>query len=155
MTETGDLAAPDSDRIDELAEANERLTAAVIALDDSVQASERATQLKLEALRKADRRRAWLTGLTSVLVVLCMVGIVVGLVVLKTDYATRQDQQATRVRVLCPLYAFAVTQLDLVNQSALPADKQKVFAEELQVFRTGYANLGCTPSPTTSTAAPG
>lgn len=63
------------------------------------------------------------------------------------NYITQQEQQATRVRVLCPLYTVLLASATDPNRATAmtPAQHAQV-AAAIQVVRDGYAALGCLPA---------
>ncbi len=76
---------------------------------------------------------------------------------LHQNYATSQQQQETRTRVLCPLYTvlLAATLNPTPRVADTPAQRLQ-FEMAVGTIRAGYATLGCTPAlPPASPAAPG
>lgn len=67
---------------------------------------------------------------------------------LHQNYTTAQQQQVTRVRVLCPLYTLLLAAASNPNPevAALPAQQARL-AAALATIRDGYQTLGCPPLP--------
>lgn len=66
---------------------------------------------------------------------------------LHQNYLTAQQQQVTRVRVLCPLYEVLLTAASSPNPEATQTPQQKArLASALATIEDGYRTLGCKPT---------
>lgn len=66
---------------------------------------------------------------------------------LRQNYTTAQQQQVTRVRVLCPLYEVLLTAAANPNPQVATTVEQKArLAAALATIQSGYRTLGCTPA---------
>lgn len=74
---------------------------------------------------------------------------------LRQDYVTAQQQDATRVRVLCPLYTLLLASVSnpTPRSPGTPA-QQEQFAKAVKTIKDGYATLGCTPKLSSFPTAP-
>jgi hypothetical protein len=62
---------------------------------------------------------------------------------LNQDYITQQQQEQTRVKVLCPLYGLLVT--GSTPPPGATSAELKQYTATLGIIKTGYVALGCTP----------
>lgn len=66
---------------------------------------------------------------------------------LRQNYTTAQQQQVTRVRVLCPLYEVLLTAAANPNPAVAQSAEQKArLATALATIQDGYRTLGCSPA---------
>lgn len=61
--------------------------------------------------------------------------------------ATQEQAEATRARVLCPLYQVFLASADPQRRAALPEDKRPAYDHAVQVIREGAEVLACQAGP--------
>jgi hypothetical protein len=65
---------------------------------------------------------------------------------LAQNYITAQQQAATRIKVLCPLYTVLLaSSADPARLAAMTPAQRAQLAASVKVIRDGYTTLGCLP----------
>lgn len=148
-----------SGAVDQLRDVVGVLTEVVERANESAQENTEYLKLKIAALTKADDRRKRSVRWAFATIAADLLVTSIGLVIwhsqaetnrriqesLRSTYITQQEQQATRVRVLCPLYSLMLASVDPKARAAMPPAQQKVYDHTVQVIRDGYGTLGCQP----------
>lgn len=62
---------------------------------------------------------------------------------LRQNYLTAQQQQATRVDLLCPLYSALLSVAEYPPAAPLPAAQLKVRNDAITALKAGYTKAGC------------
>jgi hypothetical protein len=132
-----------------------RVTIAGLRLDLKAAQEKSAADLKREnAARRRSQRRTWVTIVLDVCLSL------VSLLLwhdqvdtnhrlqesLNQNYITQQQQQATRVKVLCPLYEVLLgVASDPARTAGMTAAQAERAKAAVLVIENGYRTLGCLP----------
>lgn len=138
-----------------LRESVEALTLALRAAESKaavdIAAAEEKAAADVERERQNRKRgaRYFFVALAADLVLSAVsIGLYVGVQdSLHQSYVTTQQQQATRVRVLCPLYSLLLASVsDPTPRAPGTPAQQAQFEKAVATIKTGYATLGCTPA---------
>lgn len=158
LTQAADQVAVSADALTEQLKAlRVELHDAMRAAEDSVEAAKKKAAQDVAAERRDRRYAGYKFALVVVLdIVLSLVSL--GLwysqeqtnnrlqTSLRENYTTAQQQDRTRVRVLCPLYTLLLdaAQSPTPRTPDTPAQQEQV-AKAVKTIQDGYATLGCTP----------
>ena len=155
-----------SQTVGQLREVVSTLTTVVESNNASTAENTAYLKLKIAALGRSDSRKGKNIRVLALTLALDLAVTSLGLFVwhnqaetnrkiqqsLRSTYITQQDQQATRIRVLCPLYTLLLASVDPKARAVMPPAQQVMYDHTVRVIRDGYGTLGC--EPTLPTAAP-